>query len=100
MSRRKPPTDTWPTAALAAKVGGPTALCHRLGIQPRSLKKNLTDVQADRWATRCGWHPEQVWPGWCEAGLRYVDDVFVNGGGWRPGWLHDDQHHARAWEAA
>ncbi len=77
----------WPVAPLAAKAGGRKALCHRLGIQPSTLPRHLTDQQADRWAVRCGWHPEQVWPGWCEAGLRYVDAVFV-AEGWRPAWLH------------
>lgn len=84
---RRTLTRRWPTAALVAKAGGRKALCHRLGIKPRTLPRDIDDVQADRWAVRCGWHPEQVWPGWCDAGLRYVDAVFVTEG-WRPAWLH------------
>ena len=79
---------TWPLAPLKAKAGGRKALCARLGIDARTLPAEISDVQADRWAIRCGWHPEQVWPGWCDAGLRYVDRVFIEDGGWRQTWLH------------
>lgn len=81
---------TWPIANLKAKVGGRRALCERLGIRARSLPHDLTDVQADRWAIRCGYHPTQVWPDWDQAGLTYVDSVFVEQGGWRPAWLHQE----------
>lgn len=80
---------TWPLAPLVAKAGGLARLCRLLGINNRGLPAQLTDVQADHWALRCGWHPDHVWPDWSAAGLRYVDDVFVNGGGWRPAWLDE-----------
>lgn len=79
----------WPTEDLIRAVGGGRELTTRLGwhTQPQ-FPEFLTDVQADRWAVACGHHPEQVWPGWIEAGLSPRDDLFVNGGGWRQGWLH------------
>lgn len=77
----------WPVAALIAKAGGRVALCNELGIDPRTLPREVSDVQADRWAVRCHLHPDQVWPGWSTSALRYVDRVFVEQGGWRPGWL-------------
>ena len=80
---------TWPLAPLVAKAGGQRALCRLLGLPHKGLPAQLTDVQADHWALRCGWHPDHVWPDWSAAGLRYVDDVFVNGGGWRPAWLDE-----------
>lgn len=79
---------TWPAANLIAKAGNTARLCELLGISRGSVDPWLTDEQADRWAVRCGWHPEQVWPGWCDAGLRYVDRVFIEDGGWRQTWLH------------
>jgi hypothetical protein len=30
-----------------------------------------------------------VWPGWDDAGLSALDDVFVHGGGWRQAWLEE-----------
>lgn len=91
---------TWPAAPLVAKAGTGDRLCELLGISRGSLPLHLSDVQADRWAIHCGWHPNQVWPGWSDAGLRYVDRVFVEQGGWRPAWLEAEQPPAEAEEAA
>lgn len=78
---------TWPTAALIARVGGRRQLCDQLGIDIRTMPSEISDVQADRWAIRCGFHPNQVWPGWSDAGLRYVDRVFLESG-WRQAFMH------------
>ena len=79
---------TWPLEALVVKAGGAQRLCERMGMSPGSMVVNLTDTQSDEWAVKCGWHPEQVWPGWIDAGLRHVDAVYVNEGGWRHAWLN------------
>ncbi len=38
----------------------------------RAAKEGLTDVQADRWAVRCGYHPSEVWG---DAWFDHVDPV-------------------------
>lgn len=77
---------TWPSAALIARIGSATKVAAVMGVARARMPELLTDKQADRLAVRCGLHPEQVWPGWCEAGLTVGDDLFVNGGGWRQAW--------------
>jgi len=90
---------TWPTAALIARCGDRVKMCNALGISPKGgLQDELSDAVADRWAIRCGYHPEQVWPGWTEAGLRYVDRVFLESG-WRQAWLQWERTTNTAVEA-
>jgi hypothetical protein len=50
-----------------------------------AARVGLTDRQADHWAIALGSHPALVWPGWDDAGLTVLDDVFIHGG-WRPAW--------------
>lgn len=82
----------WPLAPLLQVAGGWNTLQANLRINgtdlSRAAREGLTDRQADHWATRCGWHPDLIWPDWTAAALRPLDDVFVNGGGWRPAYLH------------
>lgn len=82
------PTPTWPTAPLVELAGGTRALCRALGWTDKGFPERVTDAVADRYATRLGFHPDQVWPGWTEAGLTVHDAAFV-AGGWRRAWLHD-----------
>lgn len=81
-----------PLAPLAAAVGGEARLADRWDWSQiiRARDEGLTDVMADRWATRCRLHPEQVWPGWCDAALTPHDRQFV-AEGWRPAWLHNQK---------
>jgi hypothetical protein len=62
-----PPVDTrWPLEDLVAAVGADRvaeAFKKLNGNGPRSRRRGLTDVQADRMATACGLHPALVW-GW------------------------------------
>ena len=61
---------TWPTAPLLAAAGSTRRLCTLLGwARTRGIPAMLSDRQADRWAVACGYHPEEIWPGWCAAGL-------------------------------
>lgn len=46
-----------------------------------------SDLQADRWACRLGYHPSLIWPDWFDAGLTVVDAQFVQSG-WRTAWLY------------
>jgi hypothetical protein len=90
---------TWPTAALDALVlGGREAVLARLGRKDsKPLPEQLTDVQADVAAIRLGYHPEQVWPGWLDAGLSRRDRAMVECGGWRQAWLWlEDERRARS----
>lgn len=90
----------WPTQPLITKAGTRTELCRLLGIEERrAFPDMLTDVQADRWAIRAGYHPNQVWPGWSDAGLRYVDRVFLESG-WRQAWLQWERTTNNAVDAA
>lgn len=65
---------------------GVTELGKRLGCGHHRFVEladaGLTDVMADRWATRLGLHPEAIWPGWCDAGLTVADRWFMESG-WR-----------------
>ena len=89
----------WPTAPLVAKAGGILETCRLLGIEKRTIPTHINDVQSDQWAIRCGWHPNQVWPDWSDAGLRYVDRVFLESG-WRQAWLQWERTTNKAEEAA
>lgn len=80
------PRPTWPSAPLVAMAGGPTEMCRALGWKAKGIPARLSDVVADRYATRLGFHPAEVWPGWLEAGLTVHDEAFV-AGGWRPAAL-------------
>lgn len=82
----------WPFDALVAAVaGGEQALAERFGWKTViRARDGLTDVMADRLATRCGLHPNEVWSGWCDAALTSHDRQFV-AEGWRPAWLHNQK---------
>lgn len=82
-TRCKATERTWPTAPLAAVVGGAAKLVDRLDL--KVLPDEISDVQADRWATRLGLHPEQVWPGWLDEGLSVLDRMHLDSG-WRQAW--------------
>ena len=92
----------WPLQPLLdrAKL---TAHClgHRDGFSTDAVRdardNGLSDLLADRWATKLGLHPTQVWASWDLAGLTASDDLFVNGSatsgpGWRQAW---EWHEAR-----
>ena len=80
-------TRTWPSAPLVALLGSQERLLDCLGMSNGSMVAELSDSQADRWAIRCGYHPNQVWPGWSDAGLTERDRLFIESGGWRQSWL-------------
>lgn len=86
--RATPPDTRWPLAPLIDAVGGPARLAALVddGNITRARRDGLTDRQADHWATRCGLHPDEVWPGWCAAALRFVDQAAIEGS--RAAWLH------------
>lgn len=91
----------WPIAPLLDLVPGRnhTALLQRAGVSGSTIAKaaedGLTDRQADNWATTLGYHPSMVWHGWDQAALTPLDDIHINGNGWRPAWLAD-QHDSRS----
>jgi hypothetical protein len=87
LCRAVPRSTRWPVAPLERLAGGYKAL-ERLaggGNVARARRDGLTDRQSDQWATRCGYHPEVVWPGWAAAALRVVDEEAINGS--RAVWL-------------
>jgi hypothetical protein len=65
--------------AKALRTSGTT--WHRLRVN------GLNDWQADRAAIRLGTVPHLVWPGWVDAGMSPLDQMFI-AGGWRQAWLH------------
>ena len=77
----------WPVQPLVDRCGGVRKMCASAGIEPKGIPDLISDVQADRWAIRCGYHPNQVWPGWSDAGLTERDRLFIESGGWRQSWL-------------
>lgn len=86
-------TLRWPTQALLDAVGGLQGLADRLGwTSSKGHPPLLSDQAADHYAVRCGLHPEQVWPGWCDAGLTDRDYRFIHNGGWRQAWIWDEQY--------
>lgn len=60
-----PPTSarvTYPPDRLIAAVDQPLrSVARRLEVDPAVLCRPLTDRQADRFATKLGLHPGQVW---------------------------------------
>lgn len=84
------PGRRWDVSLLVAACGGPTEVCDRARISAEVLAAaeafGATDLQADRWAVRCGRHPGEIWAGWAEAALTVHDAAFV-AGGWRRAWL-------------
>lgn len=62
------------------------------GGQVNDAKANgLSDLMADRWATKLRIHPSQAWPEWDRVALLPSDDIFINGTataapGWRQAW--------------
>lgn len=82
-----PKSTRWPVEPLIRLAGGYSALQDKTGRGnvARAIREGLTDLLADRWAVACGFHPEQVWPGWVEAALRVVDAEAIEGS--RRVWL-------------
>lgn len=43
-------------------------LAKRVGVTDRTIRRlrdtGLTNLQADRYAVACGWHPSSIWTGW------------------------------------
>lgn len=94
----------WPTGPLVDMAGGVNALRRRMGHSDGSIPATISDVQADRWATACGYHPAMVWGWqWVDAALTTFDRQHT-GHGSRAAWLHgeppDQQDHRAAMEAA
>lgn len=86
------PAPRWPVEPLTDRLRYPTRDLNVSSAElARQTTTGLSDAMADRWAVRCGFHPSEVWPEWHEAGLTVTDDLFVNGGGWRPAWLAAEQ---------
>lgn len=62
--------DRYPIAPLVAATGAANlrVLADRLGYWHNYVRtvapRGLTERQADRWATRLGLHPSNVWPEW------------------------------------
>jgi hypothetical protein len=85
----------WPLAPLLELVPRSSyrGLMNRLSVSGadvgRAARDGLTDRQADHWAVGLGLHPSLVWPGWDDAGLSALDDVFIHGNGWRQAWLEE-----------
>lgn len=88
------PARRWPVEPLVAAAGGVEKVLQQLdgGNLSRARRDGLTDVQADRWATRLGYHPAQVWPDWIDAALRYVDAAAIEGS--RAVWLAREAERA------
>lgn len=88
--RQHPVRSGWPpqngtprpydVASLARMLGvrpaDSTALAVAVGIGRRWVRRyrdiGLTEAQADRWATRCGFHPGDIWAHWWSGDL--MDD--------------------------
>ena len=85
--RATPPDTRWPLQPLADAVGGRAELADRIdsGNVSIGMRDGLSDHQADQWAVRLGYHPEQIWPGWCETALTYTDAAAIEGS--RRVWL-------------
>ena len=90
----------WPVAPLVAAAGSAYQL--QLVLESRGIiigQSSLTgligDKRADRYAIALGLHPSMVWPEWDAAGMTVLDEMHVNGGGWRHAWLHDQPTQRR-----
>lgn len=89
----------WPSKPLVDRFESVRDLQLAIGAHPNGFVNDMiSDLQADRWATRLGLHPDQIWPGWSNAGLRYVDRVFLESG-WRQAWLQWERTTNTAVEA-
>lgn len=88
-------TRHWPLQALLDASGLTMhGLAAKTGGDPYShAETGLSDVQADRWAIRCGLMPHEAWDDWFDAGLTELDREHVENG-WRPAWLWNEQHRA------
>ena len=98
---------SWPLAPLLAAIPKPEAgamgrplvdgrssYASRLGADRVQLARyetfGIPEPVADRWATRLGLHPVQVWGWeWVDAGLSVVDRQYFDGG-WRQAWEHNE----------
>lgn len=63
----------------AAREPNDYTLMHRLGISGYTLvtarAEGLTEVQADTWAVRLGWHPSNIWPNeWWDHAPAWTDE--------------------------
>ena len=81
-------TRTWPVADLLA------AFPDHPGIETNQLHRyelsGIPEPVADRWATRLGLHPVQVWGWeWVDAGLSVTDRQYLDSG-WRQAWEHSE----------
>lgn len=71
------PGPRWPLAPLLEASGlNRLWLAHHVRVSGETLKRaerdGLTDTEADRWATRLGFHPSAVWGwDWITAGLEH-----------------------------
>lgn len=88
MSQPEPPADGSP---LKSGIVGKSA---RLGVNAIQVHRyelsGIPEPVADRWATRLGLHPVQVWGwAWVDAGLSVVDRQYFDGG-WRQAWEHSE----------
>jgi hypothetical protein len=60
----------FPLATLLAAVGesSPWRLCRIVGASGSTVtaaaRHGCTEMQADRWAVACGYHPAEVWSDW------------------------------------
>jgi hypothetical protein len=64
MGRRRPPAPTHLDARLLIEATGEDSLrtvARRLGVDPSLLCRPLSVNQADRYATKLGLHPAEVW---------------------------------------
>lgn len=80
----------WTDSRGIVRTVGLKTVCRVLGIPERQAyrwrQQGLTVDQADELACRLGVHPNRLWPSWFDDGLSPMDDLFVNGGGWRADW--------------
>ena len=87
------PLPMWPTKPLVDRCGGERALQEAMGATAKGgLPDMISDVVSDRWATKLGLHPNDIWPGWSDAGLTPRDRRFLEGNGWRQAWLWNETH--------
>jgi hypothetical protein len=87
-----PRDRTWPTQPIfdRLRLGDHQATADALGVDATALRKwghsGLSDVMADRLATRLGVHPTALWGWeWIDCALSVVDRQRIEGG-WRQAW--------------
>ena len=92
-------TERWPMQPLIDAYQGSNfaeAAQASSDVIRRARERGLDDLVADRWATRLGLHPVQVWGWeWCDAALSVIDRQFL-AEGWRPAWEHDEHPEPEA----